>query len=295
MPPRAQPLLCFWSAVGAPAPLRHSKTTPPSSGSLIPLLLPFYRAHPRHASFTRLRSFPPAQPLLDCFLFKSHPVFFLSLCATTQQQLSRAANVTSQRLGALNHLGRSLAVGPFTWHKQTVTERSIIFPRLSFFETSSLFPSRRHKRQPGAMREYPVFIPCFHKDDAAVFIYLCACACVWQCTCRAFFLRPESTLEVFFLFRDVFCEIGLVETALHLLKRFPVKYHVTALFAKHAPQRPDVESGSSVRISGYPSSALTNLLHIPYFIYISDSGPSLSNYLGRDPKFITTLPSRHAN
>lgn len=51
-----------------------------------------------------------------------------------------------------------------------MTERSIIFSLARFFETSSPFPWRRQKREPGPMREYPEFIPGLYGGGAAVFI-----------------------------------------------------------------------------------------------------------------------------
>lgn len=46
------------------------------------------------------------------------------------------------------------------------------------------------------MREYPVFIPCFYKDGAAVFTDVCVCVC--RCVRLCLSLRAESTLFFFF-------------------------------------------------------------------------------------------------
>lgn len=77
------------------------------------------------------------------------------------------------------------------------------------------------------MREYPVFIPCFHKDGAAVFIYLCVCVRVNVSP------RAESTLDFFTFLRYFSVDEGFassphVEAAIHSLTPLPTGYNITA-------------------------------------------------------------------
>lgn len=177
MPLRAEPLLCLWSAVGAAAHLRCSKSTPASLGSHTPAVAGL--SSWRHSSSCfRARLAVISTPLffsfkawfLRIFLF---PAFLFPSRAVAAHNIpSRVARVTSPCLHALNSLARRCAAGQVLMERYNFPSRSFGFLR---FPLCSHYVSgvRSHWGRGNTL----CLSSAFRKMPLLLCLYISVCAC----------------------------------------------------------------------------------------------------------------------
>lgn len=129
------------------------------------------------------------------------------------------------------------------------------------------------------MREYPVFIPCFHKNGAVVFIFWCACTC-------ACFFSPHTQLNTVislptFLFASKgvslkICPAVLSPRLMPVLTGCDITTRIFhSVCASSENGRAGVRKRNTVIISNYPSSL--SMFSILAFVIFNCIPPLISS------------------